>query len=48
MFLAWMDFQAEFENLKFKTTGILIDGSEQWVFRLRCIFKAGSAKLQGE
>lgn len=29
MCLGWMDFQAEFENLKFKTTGIVIDGSAE-------------------
>lgn len=27
MCLGWMDSQAEFENLKFKPTGIFIDGS---------------------
>lgn len=41
-----MDFQAEFENLKFKTTGILIDGSAAVALQSTLHFKAGAAKLQ--
>lgn len=42
-----MDFQAEFENLEFKTTGVLIDGSAAGAVQNTLRFKAGSAELQG-
>lgn len=47
MCLGWMDFQAEFENLKFKTAGILIDGSAVVALQSMPHIKAGSAELQG-
>lgn len=43
-----MDFWAEFENLKFKTTGILLDGSALVALQSLLHIKAGSAELQGE
>jgi len=42
-----MDFQTEFENLKFKTTGILIDGSAVVTLQSALHIKTGSAELQG-
>lgn len=44
----WMDFWAEFENLKFKTTGILLDGSAVVALQSILHIKAGCAELQGE
>lgn len=43
-----MDFWAEVENLKFKTTGILLDGSAVVALQSMLHIKAGSAELQGE
>lgn len=47
MCLGWMDSQAEFENLKFKPTGIFIDGSAVVALQSMLHIKAGSAELQG-
>lgn len=42
-----MGFQAEFENLEFKTIGVLIDDSAVGAVQNTLRFKAGSAELQG-
>lgn len=43
-----MDFQAEFENLEFKTTGVLIDGSAVVALHSMLHIKAGFTELQAE